>query len=82
MSEDLNSSGDEGALCIDTGRKSNTEPVKGKVGRVRGKGRARGRGGGAKNGQQEPASILKPGDVVWAKVTGFNFWPAKVNLHV
>lgn len=75
MSEDVTSSGDEGALRIDTERKST-----GEKGRVKGKGRAKGgRGAAPKNGQQEPAgNSVKPGDVVWAKVMGFKFWPAKI----
>lgn len=74
MSEDITSSGDECALRIDTERKNSSE--KGKTGRAKGKGRAK--GGAAKNGQQQSAASLKPGDVVWAKVMGFKFWPAKV----
>lgn len=76
MSEDLTSSGDEGVLRIDTERNSASE--KGKTGK--GKGRAKvGEGrGAAKNGQQEQGSSLKPGNVVWAKVAGFKFWPAMV----
>lgn len=85
MSVNQNSSGDEGALCIDTERKSGAEKSKGKSGKKKGhgkgKGAAKGKGKGAnKNGVQE-SKDLKAGDVVWAKVPGFNHWPAKVCIY-
>ena len=36
------------------------------------------RGRGAKSGAGKSRKGWEPGDVVWAKVTGFNYWPAKV----
>lgn len=83
MSEGEGSSGEEGSLQIDTEpvRRTNSERVKGRGGRSRGKGR-KGRGGAKGSGQQpDPADSFKPGDVVWAKVMGFNFWPAKVRMY-
>lgn len=40
--------------------------------------------GGSEEGEKvgrrgKKAVVWRPGDVVWAKVQGFNFWPAKVN---
>ena len=33
----------------------------------------------AKRGREKSQdSKWKPGDIVWAKVSGFNYWPAKV----
>lgn len=84
MSEGEGSSGEEGSLQIDTEpvRRTNSERVKGRGGRSRGKGR-KGRGGAKGSGQQpDPADSFKPGDVVWAKVMGFNFWPAKVRIRM
>lgn len=81
MSEGEGSSGEEGSLQIDTEpvRRTNSERVKGRGGR---KGR-KGRGGAKGSGQQpDPADSYKPGDVVWAKVMGFNFWPAKVRMSI
>ena len=82
MSEDLPSSGDECALRIDTER-SRGERSKGKgggKGRFRAKAAGGGAGGARRNGQRVGVGSgdLKAGDVVWAKVVGFNFWPAKV----
>lgn len=80
MSEEEGSSGEECSLRIDTGRKTNTTTTatsdrsKGRGGRGKGKGRGRG------SGQHDPADAPKIGDVVWAKVMGFNFWPAKVTF--
>lgn len=80
MSEGEDSSGEECSLRIDTDRRTNTsDKPKGRGGRARPRGRGRGKGGGAKE-SSEPEAALKPGDVVWAKVTGFNFWPGKVLL--
>lgn len=79
MSEEERSSGEECSLRIDTGRRATTsttatsEKTKGRGGRGKGKGRSKGSGH-----QQDPAEVPKIGDVVWAKVMGFNFWPAKV----
>ena len=79
MSEGEGSSGEECSLRIDTGRRPNTttttasEKSKGRGGRGKGKGRGKGSGQ-----QQDPSGAPKIGDVVWAKVMGFNFWPAKV----
>ncbi len=80
MSVDENSSGEEYSLQIDTDRKS--EVVKGKGSRGRGKGRVK-RRGGARGSEEhlDGGGDPKPGDVVWAKVTGFNFWPAKVGIN-
>lgn len=76
MSEEETSTGDECALRIDTERSA---IERGKAVRGKGKGRAKRKGGAKRNGlQQELGASPKPGDVVWAKVTGFNFWPAKV----
>lgn len=76
MSEDEDSSGDECSLRIDTDRRTNnSDKPKGKGGRVRLKGRGKGK-------DLEPQAAPKPGDVVWAKVTGFNFWPGKVRCVV
>ncbi len=36
------------------------------------------RGGGGKTVSGKAKKGWEPGDVVWAKVTGFNYWPAKV----
>ena len=71
-------SGEEGSLCIDTKRAKADTPKK-KGGGV-GKGRKAGRRG---KGQAQPESDgpPKPGDIVWAKVMGFNFWPAKVGFR-
>lgn len=85
MSEDPPSSGDECALRIDTER-SRGEKSRGKgggKGRVRGKVAGGGAGGARRNGTRlgvggGGGGDLKPGDVVWAKVVGFNFWPAKI----
>ena len=77
MSDEEESSGEECSLRIDTERRSNTsERTKGKGGRSRGKGRGKGKGGASEC--SEPTAAPKPGDVVWAKVMGFNFWPGKV----
>ena len=57
------SSGDEGGLQIDVGM------TDGRQTKVRGK--------GAKVTKAVDVS-WKPGDIVWAKVSGFNYWPAKV----
>lgn len=79
MSEGEGSSSEECSLRIDTGRRPNTtatptsERPKGRGGR--GKGKGRGKGSGV---PVEPTAPPKIGDVVWAKVMGFNFWPAKV----
>lgn len=79
MSAEDRSSGEEGSLCIDTGGHKaggSTEKVKRKgSNRGKGKGKRGGGGGGGVHGQDPDP---KPGDVVWAKVMGFNFWPAKV----
>ena len=81
MSEAGSSSGEECSLRIDTERKvatsssSGSDKPKAKGGRGKGKGRGRG------SGQQDPVETPKIGDVVWAKVMGFNFWPAKVRMH-
>ncbi len=85
MSEEEGSSGEECSLRIDMGRRTATttttaatsEKTKGKG--SRGKGKGRGRGSGQ---QQDPTEAPKIGDVVWAKVMGFNFWPAKVHSSV
>lgn len=78
MSGSEGSSAEEGSLCIDTQRSKN-EQIKRK-----GPGRG-GRGGRAgKKGKSylpEPEGPPKPGDVVWAKVMGFTFWPAKVRQN-
>ena len=69
------SSGEEGGLQIDVGRTEGSnggggkkEPSKGKV---------------RKPGRKKTAAKVEPvdwkaGDIVWAKVSGFNYWPAKV----
>ena len=64
------SSGEECSLKIDTERRSEAVKKRG--------GRTRGRGGKGKAKQTGTWGDPKPGDVVWAKVMGFNFWPAKV----
>jgi len=76
MSGGENSSGEECSLRIDTDRRITNERVKPKGTRTRGKGRGRGRGGA--RGCDQQLETFKPGDVVWAKVTGFNFWPGMV----
>ena len=57
------SSGEECGLQIDVGK------VDGRQSKPRGK--------GAKVTKAAEVS-WKPGDIVWAKVSGFNYWPAKV----
>ena len=39
------------------------------------------KGGGGKVVAGRTKKGWKPGDVVWAKVTGFNYWPAQVNMR-
>lgn len=82
MSEDPGaSSGEECALRIDTEQRKNNmdRPNKGKGGGKAGAGgRGRGRARGKGNNAQQQQDSFKAGDVVWAKVMGFNFWPAKV----
>lgn len=82
MSEDLGaSSGEECALRIDTEQRKNNmdRPNKGKGGGKAGAGgRGRGRARGKGNNAQQQQDSFKAGDVVWAKVMGFNFWPAKI----
>ena len=75
-SVDEGSSGEECSLRIVTERRS--EGGRGKRTLGRGKGRGRGRGGAEGSAEAQDDSCPKPGDVVWAKVMGFNFWPAKV----
>ena len=87
MSVEEGSSGEEYSLQIDIDRRSDV--IKGKGSRGRGKGRVKRRGGargsdehldsgGGGGGGGDP----KSGDVVWAKVMGFNFWPAKVSYLI
>ena len=58
------SSGEEGGLQIDVGKGDVSKNKVTKAGKV-----------------VKPApEAWKPGDIVWAKVSGFNFWPAKVYL--
>ena len=58
------SSGDECALQIDI---DGGDSARGGTG-----GRRKREGGRKSKGEWDP------GDVVWAKVSGFNYWPAKV----
>ena len=77
---DSDVSGEEGSLCIDT-KGGNPDPSKKKGGGVKGnKGRRRSGKRGKALVQAESDGPPKPGDLVWAKVMGFNFWPAKVNF--
>lgn len=78
MSEGEDSSGEECSLRIDTERRTapTGDKPRGKGGRARTKGRGKGKGGAKEH--LEPEVPPKPGDVVWAKVMGFNFWPGKV----
>ncbi len=76
---DSEASGEEGSLCIDT-KGAKVDSSKKKTGNMKGKGRK-----GAKKGKgkiQDLDGPPKPGDLVWAKVMGFNFWPAKVSLII
>ena len=59
------SSGEECGLQIDVGK------ADGRQSKPRGK--------GAKVTKAVEVS-WKPGDIVWAKVSGFNYWPAKVHV--
>ena len=72
------SSAEEGSLRIDTQRSKNEGTTKRKGQRRMKRGRAKKKG---KASLSEPEGPPKPGDVVWAKVMGFNFWPAKVKWH-
>ena len=57
------SSGDEGGLQIDVGKTDGRQ--------------TKARGKGAKVTKAVDVS-WKPWDIVWAKISGFNYWPAKV----
>jgi hypothetical protein len=57
------SSGEECGLQIDVGKEDGRQ--------------SKPRGKGAKITKAVEVS-WKPGDIVWAKVSGFNYWPAKV----
>lgn len=60
------SSGEEGGLQIDVGRaESGAKKEAGKPGK--------------KKATKEEPAVWKSGDIVWAKVSGFNYWPAKVS---
>lgn len=78
MSDPEGSSTEEGSLCIDTQRTKNDQLKKKGGGRRGARGRRAGKKGKSRLLQTEPEDPPKPGDVVWAKVMGFNFWPAKV----
>lgn len=67
MSAGGDSSGEECGLQIDVG--------KGDAGKSEGS-------GGGKVAKAVTAVTWKPGDIVWAKVSGFNYWPAKVSCVV
>jgi len=60
------SSEDEGALQIDIG--GSKAPVRGAA--------------NARSVEKKSRKEWEPGDVVWAKVTGFNFWPARVGNFI
>ena len=59
-------SGEECGLQIDVGKTYGRQ--------------SKARGNGAK--VTKPMNVSwKPGDIVWAKVSGFNYWPAKVGVQ-
>lgn len=60
------SSGDEGGLQIDVGKGDGATNKDAKTGKV----------------VKTVSASWKPGDIVWAKVSGFNYWPAKVRKAV
>ena len=64
MSAGGDSSGEEGGLQIDMGGE---EGVKSEA-------------SSARKTVKAEADKWKPGDIVWAKVSGFNYWPAKVQV--
>ena len=56
------SSGEEGGLQIDVSKGDGSKNKVTKTGKV----------------AKTAPDVWKAGDVVWAKVSGFNYWPAKV----
>lgn len=58
------SSGEEGGLQIDVGKGEGSKNKVTKTGKV----------------VKTAPDVWKPGDIVWAKVSGFNYWPAKVDI--
>ena len=64
------SSGEEGGLQIDVGRSEGSSGGAGK--------KEPGKPGRKKTAAKVEPVDWKAGDIVWAKVSGFNYWPAKV----